>query len=60
MSYSMYKRPWSCFDLLQNSEGKKINSRQKQNTEKQSELAAQHSQQNELSPRQTEKITAAK
>ena len=32
----------------------------KQNTEKQSELAAKHSKQNELTPRQTEKIEAAK
>ena len=47
-------------DLLQNCQGKKINSRQKQNTEKQSELAAQHSRQNELTPRQTENIEAAK
>ena len=30
------------------------------NTEKQSELAAKHSKQNELTPRQTEKIEAAK
>ena len=32
----------------------------KTNTEKQSELAARHSKQNELTPRQTEKIEAAK
>ena len=32
----------------------------KQNTEKRSEFAAQHSKQNELTPRQPEKITAAK
>ena len=37
-----------------------MNSRQKQNIEKQSELAAKHSKQNQLTPRQTEKIEAAK
>ena len=37
-----------------------MNSRRKQNTEKQSELAAKHGKQNELTPRQTEKIEAAK
>ena len=55
------KRTLTLFWLLQNRQDKKINSRQKQSTyRKQSELAAKHSKLNELTPRQTEKITAAK